>query len=252
MLHEALHSRGRGYWASERFTREDFQDAFRDATRSLGSALRRLGHLSRAADPDLADAARTARTQLLDRRSAIEGRLRDLEGNVGGLKAVTHADLHLAQVLRRRSDGQLFFIDFEGEPERSANQRSRKQPPLRDVGSMVRSFAYVRHYAMRRTGGGIEDPTSPIVPDPAAVPGHDASRQLRAWEASMVDRFLSEYFSASRIYQGSARPEAMRLVRAWSMVKALYELDYELVHRVENFPIPLVGIIDLAERADSN
>lgn len=246
MLHEALHSRGRGPWASERFTREDFQDAFRDGTGSLGSALRRLGRLVRATDPGLADAARATRTQLLDLRSAIEATLRGLERNVGGIKAVTHADLHLAQVLRRRSDGRLFFIDFEGEPERSADQRSRKQPPLRDVGSMVRSFAYVRHYAMRGSGGETDDPGSPSVPDSPAVPEHDTSGELLAWEVSMVDRFLREYLTASGIHRGMERPEAMRLIRAWAMVKALYELDYELAHRVQNFPIPLAGIVDLA------
>jgi predicted trehalose synthase len=40
--------------------------------------------------------------------------------------------------------------------------------------------------------------------------------------------------------------EAERLIRGWAMEKALYELEYELKHRIENLSIPLDGIAALA------
>src|SRR5438132_12024153 len=101
-----------------------------------------------------------ARTQLLELRAPIEESLRHLEGHAGGAKCVIHSDLHLAQVLRRRADGLLLFIDFEGEPERGSGERGRKLPPLLDAGSMVRSFPDVRHDVPRANTGGTSIPTA--------------------------------------------------------------------------------------------
>src|SRR5207237_4982966 len=157
----------------EPFTQDSFRDVCKSATRSLGVALRRLGHLARAEEPVLAESARMARTQLLELRAPIEESLRHLEGHVGGAKSVIHSDLHLAQVLRGRADGMLLFIDFEGEPERGSGERGRKLPPLRDVGSMVRSFAYVRHYVIRDHAGGISNPTE--LPEPDDVQALDGA-----------------------------------------------------------------------------
>src|SRR5207247_11276637 len=109
-----------GFCHTEPFTEEDFRDVFKSATRSLGAALRRLGHLARAEEPVLAESARMSRTQLLELRAPIEESLRHLEGHVGGSKSAIHSELHLAQVLRRRADGLLLFLDFEGERERGS------------------------------------------------------------------------------------------------------------------------------------
>lgn len=245
-LHEALVDRHPGPWHPEPFTEEDFRDAFKSATRSLGAALRRLGQLAHAAEPTLAESARQARTQLLDLRAPIEETLGHLEAHVGSVKSVIHSDLHLAQVLRRRSDGELLFIDFEGEPDRASGERGRKLPPLRDVGSMVRSFAYVRHYAIRNFIG--PSPASPLGRDPEAVSGpKDAIiDRLTAWEWEMVGRFTRAYLSRSKLHHSRDATVAKSLIRGWAMEKALYELEYELKHRVENLSIPLDGIATLA------
>src|SRR5207249_2657970 len=126
-----------------------------------------LGSATVGASPWVGKSARMTRTQLRELRAPIEESLRHLEGHVGGSKSVIHSDLHLAQVLRRRADGLLLFTDFEGEPERGSGERGRKLPPLRDVGSMLRSFAYVRHYVIRCHVGGPSPPTP--LPEPANV-----------------------------------------------------------------------------------
>jgi len=246
-LHEALIDRHPGPWRLEPFTSEDFRLVFKEAMRSLAAALRRLGRLGHAADRTRADSARRARSRLLDLREGIEKTLGNLEANVGGPKSVIHSDLHLAQVLRRRSDGRLLFIDFEGEPERAPGQRARKRPPLRDVGTMVRSFAYVRHYVMRDRAGDTEAPLMwPLDLDGLSTPQRDLMKRLIAWEAETVDRFVRAYLDSSTLYRDLETTDASFLVKGWAMEKALYELDYELKHRMENFLIPLDGIAALA------
>lgn len=249
VLHETLIDRHPGPWHTEPFTQEDFRGTFKSATRSLGAALRRLGRLARSDEPGLAESARQARSQLLDLRAPIEDTLRQLEANVGGVKSVIHSDLHLAQVLRQRSDGELLFIDFEGEPDRSPNERGRKLPPLRDVGSMVRSFAYVRHYVVRGLAGDV--PNRMISAERETLSGTQKGmmERLAAWEEEMVRRFAGAYLSRSPLYHDLGAVESGRLIRGWAMEKALYELEYELNHRVANFPIPLDGIAALAASA---
>lgn len=233
-LHDALVDRHLGPWRSEVFSREDYRAAFRASTGFLGGSLRRLGHLAHSPDPLLADSARRARSSLLDCRGAIEATLRGLEENVGGVKSVVHGDLHLAQVLRRHQDGTVLFVDFEGEPGRGPGSRSDKAPGLRDVATMVRSFAYLRHVALRDLGDGTED----------GRPG--PSDRLNALEQEMVERYTRAYLDRSTLYEGLEVSLVKRLIRSWAMEKALYELDYELRHRPGNFPIPLDGVLSLA------
>src|SRR5439155_25855430 len=72
-LHEALIDHHPRLWQAEPFTEEDFRNTFKSATRSLGSALRRLGQLAHSEDPAVTESARGARAQLLDLRPRIEG-----------------------------------------------------------------------------------------------------------------------------------------------------------------------------------
>jgi predicted trehalose synthase len=111
---------------------------------------------------------------------------------------------------------------------------------------MVRSFAYVRHFAIRDlvldTSNGGPDPE----PELPAAPGEVAKDGLIAWEADMAGAFTHAYLSRSTLHHGLDETEARRLIRGWAMEKALYELEYELKHRISNVSIPLDGIADLA------
>ena len=131
----------------------------------------------------------------------------------------THGDYHLGQTLRT-PDGWV-IIDFEGEPARPLPERRRKRSALRDVASMLRSFAYATS-AIEILGG-----------EPAP---EDFEQRAR-------ERFLREYLGH---VDGSLLPggEAAinNLLSIFELEKALYELQYELNNRPDWVPIPVAGI----------
>jgi maltose alpha-D-glucosyltransferase/alpha-amylase len=199
-----------------------------DSQRSLALLAKRAHTL---AEPLAQMAARVARAApaLTDRVSRVAG-LRPV-----GVKTRLHGDLHLGQVLIQRDD--FLIIDFEGEPQRSLDERRAKHSALRDVAGMLRSFDYARHTAVHDASkGGID---------------HERLAQLgRAWERSMRAVFVQTYRDvtvAAGLYDdGAAFDAALPLVDLFELEKALYELRYELDNRPDWVGVPLAGIAALA------
>jgi maltose alpha-D-glucosyltransferase / alpha-amylase len=155
-----------------------------------------------------------------------------------GLKTRIHGDLHLEQVLICRDD--FYIIDFEGEPQRSFEERRAKQSALRDVAGMLRSFDYARHTALHQVAQGAGD-LERLTPT------------ARDWERSVRAAFLDTYRSVVRaggLYpdQGDADgfEAALPLLELFELEKALYELRYEIGNRPDWIAVPLSGIAALA------
>ncbi len=145
---------------------------------------------------------------------------------VGGRVIRTHGDYHLGQTLH--TPGGWVIIDFEGEPARPLPERRAKRSPLRDVASMLRSFAYVTSAVELQRGGH-------------APPEFE----LRARE-----RFLSHYLAevdSTLLPAGEAA--ISNVLSIFELEKAIYELQYELDNRPEWVSIPVAGIKRLLEQA---
>ena len=84
---------------------------------------------------------------LLSLRGKVSARLGELEAlPVDCAKIRIHGDYHLGQVLC--VDNDYVILDFEGEPARSLASRRAKQPALKDVAGMLRSFSYAAYAAL--------------------------------------------------------------------------------------------------------
>ena len=145
---------------------------------------------------------------------------------VGGRVIRTHGDYHLGQTLA--TSGGWVIIDFEGEPARPLHERRQKRSPLRDVASMLRSFAYVSS-ALRIMRG-------------VSAPEEFEQRARHA--------FLERYFTAvdaALLPGGETAIENTLFV--YELEKAIYELRYELDNRPDWVAIPAAGIRRLLDNA---
>jgi maltokinase len=130
-----------------------------------------------------------------------------------------HGDLHLGQILHAvAGDAERWvFIDFEGEPLRTIEERTRPEPPLRDLAGMLRSFDYA-----------------------AASSTHP---EADGWARRAGDAYLAGYTDAG----GSIGDHA--LLTAFELDKAVYEASYEARNRPSWLPIPLHAIERLCSRS---
>ena len=109
-----------------------------------------------------------------------------------------HGDLHLGQILV--ANGDVYIIDFEGEPAKPMALRRAKNHRLRDVAGMIRSFDYAAAVMKRKS---------------LATQAHVADPQRDAFLQTFVERaaqcFLAGYHEAycrPEDSDGGARPAA--------------------------------------------
>ena len=179
---------------------------------------------------------RTEAAWLSEQGDALEALVKRLARQVaGGLVMRVHGDLHLGQVLV--VGGDAYLIDFEGEPERSLEERRAKHSPYKDVTGVLRSFDYAAALAMRNAQGSDSS--------------EEAARARRAIAGSYLQQSRTAFLAAYR-------RAAADLAHAWkeeggeeaaltlfSIEKAAYELRYEARYRPDWLEVPLHGLVDL-------
>ena len=177
------------------------------------------------------------RAQLVARAHAIT----EAPPEGAGLRIRIHGDYHLGQLLRARND--YVILDFEGEPARPLPERRAKHSPLRDVAGMIRSFSYAAYSALDRF-----EQRNPA-----------AARTLEPWAQLWQNAVSTEFLHAWRARMAEAEREtgaphltpqplqAHRLLNAYLLEKALYELLYELNNRPAWVRIPLAGMLSLPD-----
>lgn len=141
-----------------------------------------------------------------------------------------HGDYHLGQVLISGDD--FYILDFEGEPESTIRDRKVKQPPLKDVAGMFRSF----HYAIYATIFNNKD-KYPFEQEELFAAGEILYKYF-------VGVFLKTYVDKAQ--SGNLNigynHEIDFLLKYCLLEKAVYELGYELNSRPRWAVIPLRGI----------
>jgi trehalose synthase-fused probable maltokinase len=211
------------------YNREDLERLVRDlkghAARALDIARDRRQTLTATASEKL--------DTLLAERSTIDEAIeRVLTARDLGKRIRTHSDFHLGQVLE--VDGDVFFIDFEGEPARPIAERRIPQSPLRDVAGMLRSLGYAAHAGLKTFLDANPDAGAVLEPWITGWEVHAATIYAHAYVKHLGDSGLLPHGEDRRL-----------LLRALLLDKAFYELSYELNNRPDWADIPLDGLLRL-------
>jgi len=166
-------------------------------------------------------------SRLIDGARRIIGRLHEIPDPGPAIRV--HGDYHLGQVLR--TDAGWFVLDFEGEPARPLEERTRPSSPLKDVAGMLRSFSYAPAVALSYQ----ED---------------DLSELGRAWEARNRECFLAGYLRRAAYDPETGKEPILpadpavrnAVLAAFELDKALYEVAYERANRPDWARIPLEAV----------
>ena len=179
--------------------------------------------------------ALTLANEFLDKKNSIRKRFVAFDWTkLKGERIRVHGDYHLGQVLVK--DNDFFILDFEGEPESTIRDRKVKQPPLKDVAGLFRSF----HYAIYATVFNNSEQ-------------HYKATQESLFHASeILYRYITGIFLGTYVTETQNanlnlgyNQERIFILKYCLLEKAVYELGYELNSRPQWAVIPLKGISNI-------
>jgi len=168
-------------------------------------------------------------------RTALEAALPALETALprltkrleGTMLTRIHGDLHLGQILV--ASGDVFLIDFEGEPAKPVAARVAKDHRLRDVAGLLRSFQYAAAMVRRRG---------------AASHAHLSDEAVGPY----LDRFRDQAATAFLAGYREKMDVDDQLLTVFLIEKAAYEVVYEATNRPTWIDVPLRGLLQYLTR----
>lgn len=170
----------------------------------------------------------------LDSKNDIRKRLVSFDWTkLKGERIRIHGDYHLGQVLVQ--DDDFCILDFEGEPESTIRDRKVKQPPLKDVAGLFRSFHYAIYSTIFSNQKEYKKDQQELFNYGELLYKYMVSVFLETYRSVTQNANLSIGYTNERIY----------LLKYCLLEKAIYELGYELNSRPKWTIIPLKGIANI-------
>jgi len=172
--------------------------------------------------------------EFFDKKNIIRKRLINFDWTkLKGERIRVHGDYHLGQVLVK--DDDFFILDFEGEPESTIRDRKVKQPPLKDVSGMFRSFHYAIYATIFNNLESYNKEQSELFEAGEILYQYMIGVFLGAYLHEIQNANLNIGYSQERLF----------LLKYTLLEKAVYELGYELNSRPRWAVIPLKGISNI-------
>ncbi|WP_046745789.1 phosphotransferase [Kordia zhangzhouensis] len=172
--------------------------------------------------------------QFLDNKNIIRKRLVTFDWTkLKGERIRVHGDYHLGQILVK--DDDFYILDFEGEPESTIRDRKVKQPPLKDVAGLFRSFHYAIYATIFNHNDEYKHSQEELFDAGELLYTYFIGVFLKTYIAKIQNANLNIGYNQERIF----------LLKYSLLEKAIYELGYELNSRPRWAVIPLKGITNI-------
>ena len=172
--------------------------------------------------------------EFLDNKNNIRKRFVNFDWTkLKGERIRVHGDYHLGQILVKEDD--FYILDFEGEPESTIRDRKVKQPPLKDVAGMFRSFHYAIYATIFNNGEKFNQPQESLFKAAEILYSYFTSIFLETYVTAILEANLNIGYKQERDF----------ILKYCLLEKAVYELGYELNSRPRWALIPLKGISNI-------
>lgn len=162
-----------------------------------------------------------------------------------------HQDLHMEQILYDKEDDSFtfYFMDFEGDPQLSIEEKKQKFPTEKDLASYLRSLSYIKfNTLLQYIERNIVDKEKYVVAEEILYSlffrkGTRDKRKtldillkfLNKWESKIMNKFLKDL-----------NPN-ITLINYFTIERILHEVHYEMLFRPNKFIIPLLGLQEVIE-----
>jgi maltose alpha-D-glucosyltransferase/alpha-amylase len=211
---------------------ERYNDFYRQSLyHSMLRLLSRRFEFLRQHYSELPDGVRDLVVQVLDSEDQINARFRLIyELRIQAVRTRYHGLMGLEHILC--SKDRFTFIDFEGDPVRHLSERSIKRTPLRDVASLIHSFAHALQVAMLREGA---DPQHGVF----------TPNQLRnisaVWYTRTTSALIRSYWHTAEPYKflPPTREQQEALLNVHLLERALLDIRPLFLRYRELVPVPL-------------
>ena len=172
--------------------------------------------------------------EFLDNKNIIRKRFVNFDWTkLKGERIRVHGDYHLGQILVVNDD--FYILDFEGEPESTIRDRKVKQPPLKDVAGMFRSFHYAIYATIFNNNEKYAQSQEKLFEAAEVLYSYFTSVFLATYIDAILEANLNIGYNQERNF----------ILRYCLLEKAVYELGYELNSRPRWALIPLKGISNI-------
>lgn len=166
-----------------------------------------------------------------------------------------HQDLHMQQILYNKIDGayQFFFIDFEGDPQLTIEEKKQKFPIEKDIGSFLRSLSYIKFNSILNfIGQNIIDPNKFEVAEEFLFSIYFRKASKITQKHKILEIFLKLLNSWENRLMGKLFEEGEKLhftlINYFTIERALHELDYELLFRPNKTIVPILGLKEIIDK----
>jgi maltose alpha-D-glucosyltransferase/alpha-amylase len=187
---------------------------------------------------------------LIDTKDVLEKFRTDFQKQNIDVQPV-HQDLHMEQILYEKEDGSynFYFMDFEGDPQLSLEEKKQKYPTEKDLASYLRSLSYIKfNTLLQYIEKKIVDKEKYVVSEEILYSlffrkGTREKRKtldallrfLNKWESKIMNKFLKDL------------NPSITLINYYTIERILHEVQYEMLFRPNKFIIPLLGLQEIIE-----
>ena len=164
-----------------------------------------------------------------------------------------HQDLHMEQILYNRVENHYdyYFIDFEGDPQLSLEEKKGKFPVEKDLASFLRALSYIKFNTLLNF---IEK--NIIRKEKYEVPEEILYNLFFRRAARPLNSVLDIILKVQNTWETKLIRKILKnlnlnyvLITYFYIERALHELNYEILFRPNKIIVPVLGLKEIVEKS---